>query len=165
MWRRRAIQVSTPLERCSPFVHKNSNCLSQTPFMTVCSACFFEIFLIRQFIRPTNTETSLPTSVMTVCKGCGSSFKRSGLFAHLVPSKNPSCQTYLKQIRHDEIFWSEKEDSTDNQNQLLEPDFNVDGHGDIFGDFADYSEADWGMDIDDEDDPTPFSGDDQTSQD
>ena len=41
----------------------------------------------------------------------------------------------------------------------------MDGHGDIFGDFADYSIADWGMDIDDEDDPIPFSRDDQTCQD
>lgn len=106
---------------------------------------------------------------MTVCKGCGSSFKRSGLFSHLYHSKNPGCQTYLKQIRHDEIFWYEKEDSTEYQNQLRDPDFNVDGDGDIFGEFADYSVADWGMDIDDEDEPpaTPSWGDsdDQTSQD
>lgn len=48
------------------------------------------------------------------------------------------------------------EDLPENQNQFLDTDFNVDGHGDIFGDFADYSVRDWGMDIDasDEDDPT-----------
>jgi hypothetical protein len=103
---------------------------------------------------------------MIVCKGCGSSFKRSGLFAHLYHSKNPCCETYLKEIRQDKIFWSEKEeDSTENPNQIPVSDFNVDGDGDIFGDFADYSGADWGMDIDDEDKSTPASEDDQTDQD
>ena len=101
---------------------------------------------------------------MTVCKGCGSSFKRSGLFAHLYHSKNPSCKTYLKEIRNDEIFHSEIEDhSTENPNQFPLSDFNVDGNGDIFGDFADYSGADWGMDIDDEDESTPVLEDDQTN--
>jgi hypothetical protein len=94
---------------------------------------------------------------MTVCKGCGSSFKRSGLFAHLYHSKNPSCDTYLKQIQHDKIFWSELEDSPENWNQFTEPDFDVDGDGDIFGDFGDYSVANWGMDIDDADESTPVS--------
>jgi hypothetical protein len=106
---------------------------------------------------------------MTICKGCGSSFKRSGLFAHLYHSKNPSCETYLKEIRHDKIFLSEMEDSTENRNQFPASDFNVDGDGDIFGDFADYSVADWGMDIDDddelEDEATPALEDDQTNQD
>jgi hypothetical protein len=96
---------------------------------------------------------------MTVCKGCGSSFKRSGLYAHLYHSKNPSCETYLKQIQHDQIFWFETEDnsshSPENSNQSPESDFNVDDDGDIFGDFADYSVADWGMDIDDEDQTNP----------
>lgn len=36
-------------------------------------------------------------------------------------------------------------------NQFLESDFNVDGDGDIFGDFTEYSGADWGMDINGED--------------
>ena len=85
---------------------------------------------------------------MTVCKGCGSSFKRSGLFAHLYHSKNPSCDAYLKQIQHDNFFWSELEDSTENRDRFLKLDFNVDGEGDIFGDFADYSAADWAMNID-----------------
>jgi hypothetical protein len=102
---------------------------------------------------------------MIVCKGCGSSFKRSGLFAHLYHSKNPSCEIYLKQIRRDKIFWSETEDSTENRNQFPESDFNVDGDGDIFGDFADYSVAEWEMDIDDEDKPTPVSENDQTNRD
>jgi hypothetical protein len=103
---------------------------------------------------------------MTVCKGCGSSFKRSGLFAHLYHSKNPTCEAYLKQIQHDKIFWSALEDSTENPNEIPESDFNVDGDGDIFGDFADYSIADWGMDIDYEDKPTPvFENDSESDSD
>ena len=98
---------------------------------------------------------------MTVCKGCNTTFKRSGLFAHLHKTPNPSCKTYLKRIQHDNIFWSEIENSTENQIHI--PEFNVDDDGDIFGDFANYSEADWGMDIDDETEPTSVN--DQTNQD
>ena len=101
---------------------------------------------------------------MTICKGCGSSFKQSGLFAHLYHSKNPSWKTYLEEIRHDKIFWSEMEDLPENQIQFPESDFKVDGDSDFFRDFADYSIADWGMDVDDEDESTPSSEDNQTNQ-
>lgn len=42
----------------------------------------------------------------------------------------------------------ELEDSMENQEPFLRSDFMVDGNGNIFGVFADYSGADWGMDID-----------------
>ena len=112
----------------SPFVPKN-DCLS--------------------FEKKKKQTKILPTPIMTVCKGCGSSFKRSGLFAHLYHSKNPSCNAYLKQIQDDsKLFWSELDNSTENRDPFSKSDFNVDGDGDIFGDFADYSAADWGMHID-----------------
>ena len=56
------------------------------------------------------------------------------------------------------------EDSPENRIQVPESDFNVDGDGDFFGDFADYSVADWGMDVDDEDESTPSSEDNQTHE-
>lgn len=100
------------------------------------------------------------------CRACGRNTSRGGFILHLQKSNNPRCKAYLQQIESELPESSESDSDEDNGYGHAQPRFGpalmqaessswedsespvVQSQGDFFGDYKDYDEAEFGMDVD-----------------
>jgi Plavaka transposase len=122
----------------------------------------------------TNLPSNQPSMPMgTICSGCGAAFKRSGLAHHLRQSQDPRCRLpRIHQKSDDDLGVQATSDDEPpapfpmppvTHEQENEPQdlfwLRVDPAGDIFGDYNDYTAADFGIgDEDEQDFKEPFEG-------
>lgn len=100
------------------------------------------------------------------CRACGRNTPRGAFMLHLQNSRNPHCQAYLQQIISELPDSSESdEDKIEgswvaqprSEPELMHVEMNsghdseapaVESQGDFFGDYRDYDEREFGMDVD-----------------
>src|ERR1700690_482973 len=90
---------------------------------------------------------------MHLCKGCGNPFKRSGLLHHFRQSENPACCPPQNKLPTEHSPPETVSKSASDETGRKQRKISTDPYRDFFGNYAEYSVDDFGMEVcEDEDD-------------